>query len=156
MCPSAHGRGRLPWCSSASCSRGTDARLLIACGLAVMAAADYWMVRMNLEVGPWQMVGPRMLLTLGIGLMFADQRGGLQYIPPHIPGGGGWLAQPAAHRGRQRGHLDGFDDSGAAAAVAFVAHRRRVDSRQSTMSSRFCSRLSSRSSNGPATLCVRS
>ena len=104
-------------------ARGTDARLLIGSGLAVMAAANYWMVRLNLDVGPWQMVGPRMLLTLGMGLMFqlTDQRGSLQIRPAASAGRGGRLAQPAAHRGGQRGHLDGFDDPGAAAATASVA-----------------------------------
>ena len=41
-----------------SVGRQLDARLFIACGVAVMAAANYWMVRMNLQVGPWQMLGP--------------------------------------------------------------------------------------------------
>ena len=66
-------------------ARGTDARLLIACGVAVMAAANYWMVRLNLQVGPWQMVGPRMLLTLGMGLMFAPTSvAAYKYVPPHL------------------------------------------------------------------------
>ena len=61
----------------------------------------------------------------------ADERGGLQIRPAASAGGGGGVAQPAAHRGRQRGHLDGFDDSGAAAAAASVAHRRRTHSAES-------------------------
>ena len=75
----SHGAGRR------AVGAGTDARLLIACGVAVMAAANYWMVRMNLEVGPWQLVGPRMLLTLGMGLMFAPTSvAAYKYVPPHL------------------------------------------------------------------------
>ena len=37
--------------------RQFDARWLIGSGLVVMAAANYWMVRMNLQVGPWQVIG---------------------------------------------------------------------------------------------------
>jgi hypothetical protein len=48
-----------------------DARWLIAAGLVVMAVGNFWMARMNLQISPWQVVGPRMVLTLGLGLLFA-------------------------------------------------------------------------------------
>jgi DHA2 family multidrug resistance protein len=51
--------------------RGAGARWLVVAGLVVMAAAEYWMARMNLEISPWQVIAPRMLLTLGLGLLFA-------------------------------------------------------------------------------------
>ncbi len=67
--------------------RGVDARWLIAIGLVVMAAGNYWMARLNLEVGPWQVVGPRMLLTLGLGLMFAPcSMAAYKYVPAHLRG----------------------------------------------------------------------
>ena len=47
--------------------RQVDARWLIAAGLVVMAAAYYWMARMNLQISPWQVVWPRMLMALGWG-----------------------------------------------------------------------------------------
>src|SRR6185295_17540578 len=50
-------------------SKGMDARYSIGLGLIVMAVGNYWMARMNLEIGPWQVVGPRMVLTLGLGLL---------------------------------------------------------------------------------------
>jgi DHA2 family multidrug resistance protein len=67
--------------------RQVDARWLIAVGLVAMAAANYWMARMNLQITPWQVVGPRMLLTLGLGLLFAPiSVAAYKYIPVHLRG----------------------------------------------------------------------
>jgi DHA2 family multidrug resistance protein len=67
--------------------RGVDARWLIAIGLLVMAAGNYWMARLNLEVSPWQLVGPRVVLTLGLGLMFAPcSMAAYKYVPAHLRG----------------------------------------------------------------------
>jgi DHA2 family multidrug resistance protein len=68
-------------------ARGADARWLIAAGLVVMAVGEYWMAVMNLQIGPWQVVGPRMVLTLGLGLMFAPiSVAAYKYVPPHLRG----------------------------------------------------------------------
>src|SRR5262249_12535591 len=48
--------------------RGVDARWLVAAGLIILAASNYWFALLNLEIGPWQVIWPRMLLTLGLGL----------------------------------------------------------------------------------------
>jgi DHA2 family multidrug resistance protein len=67
--------------------RQFDARWLIAAGLIVMAVGNYWMVRLNLEVSPWQLVGPRMALTLGLGLLFAPASvAAYKYVPVHLRG----------------------------------------------------------------------
>lgn len=67
--------------------RRVDARWLIAAGLVAMAGANYWMARMNLEISPAQVAGPRMLLTLGLGLVFAPATvAAYKYIPPHLRG----------------------------------------------------------------------
>jgi DHA2 family multidrug resistance protein len=67
--------------------RGADARWLIAAGLVVMAAGQYWMARMNLQISPAQVVGPRMVLTLGLGLLFAPiSVAAYKYIPPQLRG----------------------------------------------------------------------
>jgi DHA2 family multidrug resistance protein len=67
--------------------RGMDARWMIAAGLAVMALGQYWMAVMNLQISPWQVVGPRMVLTLGLGLMFAPiSVAAYKYVPPHLRG----------------------------------------------------------------------
>jgi DHA2 family multidrug resistance protein len=51
--------------------RGADARWLIAVGLLVMAAGAYWMALMNLQISPWQVVWPRVVLIVGLSLIFA-------------------------------------------------------------------------------------
>ena len=67
--------------------RGLDARWPIAIGLMVMAAGNYWMARMNLEISPSQVVGPRMVLTLGLGLLFAPMSvAAYKYTPVHLRG----------------------------------------------------------------------
>jgi DHA2 family multidrug resistance protein len=67
--------------------RGLDARWPIAAGLVAMAAGCYWMARMNLQISPWQVVGPRMLLTLGLGLLFAPMSvAAYKYTPVHLRG----------------------------------------------------------------------
>jgi MFS transporter, DHA2 family, multidrug resistance protein len=67
--------------------RGTDARWLVAAGLVILAAANYWMALLNLQVSPWQVVWPRMLLTLGLGLIFAPINvAAFKYTPVHLRG----------------------------------------------------------------------
>jgi DHA2 family multidrug resistance protein len=67
--------------------RGLDARWPIAAGLVAMAAGNYWMARMNLQISPAQVVGPRMLLTLGLGLLFAPMSvAAYKYTPVHLRG----------------------------------------------------------------------
>src|SRR5207247_6215332 len=51
--------------------RGTDARWLIAAGLLVMAAGCYWKALMNLYISPWQVVWPRVVLIIGLSMIFA-------------------------------------------------------------------------------------
>ena len=51
--------------------RGTDARWLLATGLLVMAAGNYWMSQLNLDISPDQVVWPRVLLVLGLSMCFA-------------------------------------------------------------------------------------
>ena len=71
-------------------SRQFDARWLMAAGLAAMAAGNYWMVRMNLQVSFWHVILPRMLLTLGLGTYIrAGQRSRLQIHPTASAGGCG-------------------------------------------------------------------
>src|SRR5207253_6881066 len=67
--------------------RGADARWLIAAGLAVVAASNYWMSQMNLQISPWQVILPRMVLTAGLGLIFAPLNvAAFKYTPKHLRG----------------------------------------------------------------------
>jgi DHA2 family multidrug resistance protein len=52
-------------------TRGTDARYLMAAGLVVMAVGNYWMSRMNLDISPWQVVWPRVVIIVGLSMIFA-------------------------------------------------------------------------------------
>lgn len=66
-------------------SRRVDARWLVAAGCVAMAAANYWMARLNLQANPAQLIGPRMLLTLGLGLLFAPMSlAAYKYTPVHL------------------------------------------------------------------------
>jgi DHA2 family multidrug resistance protein len=67
--------------------RGVDARWLVAAGLIILAASNYWFALLNLEIGPWQVIWPRMLLTLGLGLIFAPINvAAFKYTPMHLRG----------------------------------------------------------------------
>jgi DHA2 family multidrug resistance protein len=65
--------------------RQFDARWLVGSGLVVMTIASYARSQMNLEIGPWQVIWPHMLLMLGIGLVFAPiSVAAYKYIPVHL------------------------------------------------------------------------
>jgi MFS transporter, DHA2 family, multidrug resistance protein len=67
--------------------RGVDARRLIAIGLIILAASNYWFAYLNLQIGPWQVIWPRMVLTLGLGLIFAPLNvAAFKYTPVHLRG----------------------------------------------------------------------
>lgn len=67
--------------------RGVDARYLIAAGLVVMSLSNYWMANLNLLVSPSQVVPPRMVLTAGLGLIFAPiNLAAYMYVPKHLRG----------------------------------------------------------------------
>lgn len=51
--------------------RGTDARWLIAAGLLAMTAGNYWMSQLNLNIGPSQVIWPRVVLVAGLAICFA-------------------------------------------------------------------------------------
>jgi MFS transporter, DHA2 family, multidrug resistance protein len=51
--------------------RGTDARWLIAAGLLIMTAGNYWMSQLNLDISPSQVVWPRVLVVAGLSVCFA-------------------------------------------------------------------------------------
>ena len=72
-------------------ARGVDARYLMAAGLLTLAAGNYWMSRLNLEISPWQVVWPRVVLIAGLSMIFAPLNVAAFL---HIP-------QGAARRGRR-------------------------------------------------------
>jgi DHA2 family multidrug resistance protein len=67
--------------------RGVDARWPIAVGLIVVSGSSYWTSQLNLQISPWQVVWPRMLLTLGLGLIFAPVNvAAFKYTPVRLRG----------------------------------------------------------------------
>jgi DHA2 family multidrug resistance protein len=67
--------------------RGVDARWLIAGGLILVAISNYRMSLLNLQVSPSQVILPRMVLTGGLGLLFAPLNvAAFKYIPRHLRG----------------------------------------------------------------------
>ncbi len=66
---------------------GIDARWLIASGLLIMAAGNYWMALMNLYISPSLAIWPRVVLIIGLSLMFAPLNvAAFLYIPKHLRG----------------------------------------------------------------------
>jgi MFS transporter, DHA2 family, multidrug resistance protein len=51
--------------------RQTDARWVIMVGLLVMAAGNYWMSQLNLDISPEQVVWPRVAVSVGLAICFA-------------------------------------------------------------------------------------
>ena len=67
--------------------RGLDARWLIGAGLLVLAAGSWWMSRLNLEIAPGQVIWPRVVLVLGLGIVFAPLNvAAYQSIPRELRG----------------------------------------------------------------------
>jgi MFS transporter, DHA2 family, multidrug resistance protein len=68
-------------------SRGVDARWLIGVGLIIMGIGNHWMSRMNLDIGPWQVVWPRVVVIAGLSMIFAPLNvAAFLYIPPQLRG----------------------------------------------------------------------
>jgi MFS transporter, DHA2 family, multidrug resistance protein len=66
---------------------GIDARWLIASGLLIMAAGNYWMTLMNLNISPWQATWPRVVTIVGLSLLFAPLNvAAFLHIPKHLRG----------------------------------------------------------------------
>ncbi len=67
--------------------RGLDGRWLIVIGLLVVAVANFWMSQMNLSISPWQVVWPRVVLILGLSLLFAPLNvAAFMYVPRELRG----------------------------------------------------------------------
>jgi DHA2 family multidrug resistance protein len=67
--------------------RGADARWLIGCGLLIVAAGNFWMSLMNLDIAPSQVIWPRVVMVGGLGLVFAPLNvAAYIYIPRSLRG----------------------------------------------------------------------
>jgi len=69
-------------------ARGVDARYLMAGGLLTMAIGNYWLSLLNLDVGPWQVVWPRVVVIAGLSMLFAPLNvAAFIYLPKELRGG---------------------------------------------------------------------
>jgi MFS transporter, DHA2 family, multidrug resistance protein len=67
--------------------RGVDARWLIAGGLLIVAAGNFWMSQLNLNISPRQVVWPRVVMVAGLGFVFAPINvAAYLYIPRSLRG----------------------------------------------------------------------
>ena len=68
-------------------SRGTDARYLMIVGLLVVAIGNYWMSLLNLQIGPWAVVWPRVVIIMGLSMIFAPLNvAAFLHIPKELRG----------------------------------------------------------------------
>jgi MFS transporter, DHA2 family, multidrug resistance protein len=71
----------------AALGRGVDARYLMASGLITMALGNFWMAHLNLQIGPWQVVWPRVVIIVGLSMLFAPLNvAAFIYLPKEVRG----------------------------------------------------------------------
>jgi DHA2 family multidrug resistance protein len=67
--------------------KGIDARWPMAVGLLVLAAGNFWMAHLTLQISPWQVVWPRVVLIGGLSMIFAPLNvAAFLYIPQELRG----------------------------------------------------------------------
>lgn len=67
--------------------RGMDARYLMVAGLITMGVGSFWMSRFTLDISPWHVVWPRVVVIAGLSMLFAPLNvAAFQHIPPHLRG----------------------------------------------------------------------
>jgi DHA2 family multidrug resistance protein len=67
--------------------RGVDARWLIGSGLVIVGISNLWMANMTLQVSPFLVIWPRVVLAAGLGLLFAPLNvAAYLYIPKEYRG----------------------------------------------------------------------
>jgi DHA2 family multidrug resistance protein len=87
LSPSGIGAVMMLFVVGFALGRGVDARYLMAIGLALLAAGNYWMSHLNLSVSPWQVVWPRVVLIAGLSMIFAPLNvAAFLYIPRELRG----------------------------------------------------------------------
>jgi MFS transporter, DHA2 family, multidrug resistance protein len=87
MSPSGIGSIAMMVVIGALIGRGVDARWPIAAGLIVLAGSNYWMSQMNLNISPWLVVWPRVVMISGLSMIFAPiSVAAYKYMPQHLRG----------------------------------------------------------------------
>ena len=66
-------------------SRGVDARYFMAAGLITMGIGNYWTSQLTLDISPWQVVWPRVVVIAGLSMIFAPLNvAAFFYIPKEL------------------------------------------------------------------------
>lgn len=87
LSPSGIGAVVMLFIIGALLSRGMDARYPMAVGLVLLAIGNYWMSLLNLDISPWQVVWPRVVLIAGLSMLFAPLNvAAFLYIPRELRG----------------------------------------------------------------------
>jgi len=59
----------------------------MAAGVLTLGAGNLWLSRLNLDIGPWQVVWPRVVVISGLSMLFAPLNvAAFLYIPPQLRG----------------------------------------------------------------------
>jgi len=67
--------------------RGVDARILMGCGLFTLGIGNFWFSRLNLDISPWQIVWPRVVVIMGLSMLFAPLNvAAFMHIPKELRG----------------------------------------------------------------------
>jgi MFS transporter, DHA2 family, multidrug resistance protein len=67
--------------------RGVDARIPMITGLLTLAAGNFWLSRLNLDISPWQIVWPRVVIIAGLSQIFAPLNvAAFLHIPKELRG----------------------------------------------------------------------
>jgi DHA2 family multidrug resistance protein len=60
----------------------------MASGLITMALGNFWMAHLTLQIGPWQVVWPRVVIIVGLSMLFAPLNvAAFIYLPKEVRGG---------------------------------------------------------------------
>ena len=101
--------------SGALLSRGVDARLLMVVGMVLLAVGNFWLSQLNLDVSPWQVVWPRVVVIAGLSLSFPPLNvAAFLYIPKEMRGAAVGLLALLRNEGGSVG-----------TSVAQIIHQRR-------------------------------
>jgi DHA2 family multidrug resistance protein len=95
---------------------GTDGRWMIGTGVLIMAAGNYWLSQLNLDISPGQVVWPRIVVVVGLSICFA---------PANVAA---YLYTPVALRGAAVGLLSLLRNEGGSVgtSMAQTLHERRL------------------------------
>ena len=99
----------------------------MAAGLLTLAVGNYWMSRLNLDISPWQVVWPRVVVIAGLSMIFAPLNvAAFLYIPKELRGAAVGLLALLRNEGGSVGTSVAQIDPRAPRAVPLAAAEREA------------------------------